>query len=108
MNYRVSLAVRRRRLRDRHGILRPLELCREGVFGERPCEDDTDQPARRGVALVGIESLIGSAEDDTLSGSGVSNELVGAADETFGLGGGDTSLRAAIKPKFVAGCRMNG
>ncbi len=58
--------------------------------------------------MVGIEGLIGSAEDDTLSGSGVSNELVGAADETFGLGGGHTSLRAVIKPKFMAVCRMNG
>ena len=31
-----------------------------------------------GVALVGIEGLIGPAEDDTLTGSGVPNE-VGAA-----------------------------
>jgi Ca2+-binding RTX toxin-like protein len=45
-----------------------------------------------GVALVGIEDLIGSAEGDTLSGSGASNELVGGggADKIFGLAGGDT------------------
>ena len=56
--------------------------------------DDTEDSYAVGDTLVGIENVIGSAQDDMLTGANNANRLMGGAgdDDLIGAGGADTLM----------------
>jgi Ca2+-binding RTX toxin-like protein len=68
------------------GSIAPVEASLVTGFADSP-----DSSPLEGAALVGIESMTGSPQDDDLTGSLAANKLVGGdgADELLGLGGKD-------------------